>query len=60
MGFDYARHGRGNEQQPIFRDRIECRGNENNISECPIVPVSFGGYCTHSDDASVTCGEGER
>ena len=41
------------DEQPVVRDRFNCRSNERNLSECP-TSVGFS-ECGHNDDAHVIC-----
>ncbi|KAL8176298.1 UNVERIFIED_CONTAM: hypothetical protein K2H54_030365 [Gekko kuhli] len=40
----------------IWLDNVNCTGTENAISECPAKPWGEND-CSHSEDASVVCGE---
>ena len=45
--------GTGPDKQPHFRDRINCRGNERNLSMCP---RSVGAHCSaNQQDVGVLC-----
>ena len=42
----------GPDRQPVVRDYFHCRGNEQNLSQCP---RSLGSNCGHDRDVSVIC-----
>ncbi|XP_043537050.1 deleted in malignant brain tumors 1 protein-like [Chiloscyllium plagiosum] len=44
----------GNGTGPIRRNRLECKGSEKSLLDCPLSPVSQY-ECTHRDDVSVIC-----
>nr|XP_014347930.1 PREDICTED: scavenger receptor cysteine-rich type 1 protein M130-like [Latimeria chalumnae] len=39
---------------PIWGDRVDCRGNESIMWECPFTPQGLQN-CTHENDAAVIC-----
>ena len=67
LGFRYAlnayrnaRYGQGT--GPILLDRVRCMGSESSLFSCGHKGVGKYHSCSHSDDASVRCGniEGEN
>lgn len=48
-----ASHGQGN--GAIVLDDLLCRGNEENLLQCPSFTPPGTHNCAHSEDASVVC-----
>jgi len=48
--YNYYVPGRG----PIWLDKVQCRGSETDIGQCPHQPWGYND-CNHQDDVSVAC-----
>ncbi|KXZ45996.1 hypothetical protein GPECTOR_48g428 [Gonium pectorale] len=62
LGFDggYAEwggaFGPAFEWQRIWLTRVQCRGNESRLADCPRIQKDWGDHaCSHWEDAGVTC-----
>ena len=51
-GYGSARYGQGS--GPIWLSKLNCMGNESNLTDCNQFKVGTKN-CTHSNDASVRC-----
>ena len=56
--FPSARFGMGT--GPVGFSNIACTGTESNIVDCVNDGYGVIGSCTHADDASASCLEGEE
>ena len=48
----------GNGTGPILLDGVECRGDEDNLFQCPHGGIMIHN-CDHSEDAAVRCLSGK-
>ena len=48
--------GYGGGSGPIHYDHVVCTGDETHLVDCNVLEL---GFCSHSDDAGVSCFSGE-